>query len=66
MQLSKEAIKEYKKICKDVEGEEISDEEAREQGTRLTDLFKVLLRLKIKKIKKKDHNYESRRNNIKI
>lgn len=35
MRLSKEAIKEYKKIYKEVEGKEISDEEAREQGQGL-------------------------------
>ena len=43
MQLSKEVIKEYKKIYKEIEGKEISDEEAREQGTRLVNLFRVLL-----------------------
>jgi len=42
MQLSKEAIEEYKKIYKEVEGKEISDEEAREQGTRLINLIKLV------------------------
>ena len=45
MQLSKEAIEEYKKIYKEVEGKEISDEEAREQGTRIINLFRVFLRV---------------------
>jgi len=44
MQLSKEAIEEYKKIYKEVEGKEISDEEAREKETGLINLFKVLLK----------------------
>lgn len=45
MHLSKEAIEEYKKIYKKVEGKEISDEEAREQGTRLINLFRLLLKI---------------------
>jgi len=45
VQLSKEAIEEYKKIYKEVEGKEISDEEACEQGTRLVNLFEVLLKV---------------------
>lgn len=35
MQLSKEAIKEYKEIHKKVFGKEISDQEAYEQGSNL-------------------------------
>lgn len=40
--LSKLAIEEYQKIFKEEFGEEISDEEAREQGERLIQLFKVI------------------------
>jgi hypothetical protein len=58
MQLSKEAIEEYKKIYKEVEGEEISDKEAFEQATRLVNLFEVLLKvdneIKSDKIKTKN------------
>lgn len=42
MPLSKEAIEEYKEIHKKVFGEEISDEEAHEQGSRLLRLFKAI------------------------
>ncbi|MFC1629743.1 hypothetical protein ACFL11_00765 [Patescibacteria group bacterium] len=56
MQLSKESIEEYKKIYKEVEGKEISDEEAREQGTRLVNLFRVLLRVENKE--KSEENSE--------
>jgi len=45
MPLSKEAIEEYKKIYKEVEGKKISDEEAREQGVRFIKLFRVLLKI---------------------
>lgn len=55
MQLSKEAIEKYKKIYKEVEGKEISDKEAREQGTRLVNLFRVLLRVNNKIDKKEDN-----------
>lgn len=34
MHLSKKAIEEYKKIYKEVEGKDISDEETREQGDK--------------------------------
>jgi len=43
--ISKEAIEEYKKIYKEVEGKEISNEEALEQGTRLINLFRVLYKV---------------------
>lgn len=42
MELSKEAIEEYKQIYKEKFGEEISDEEAREQGENLISLFRVI------------------------
>ena len=42
MQLSKQAIKEYKEIYKKAFGEEISDQEAYEQGSRLLRLFKAI------------------------
>ncbi|MBU3922995.1 hypothetical protein KJ684_02035 [Patescibacteria group bacterium] len=44
MKLSKEAIDEYKDIYKKEFGEEISDEEAKEQGTKLLSLFKIIYR----------------------
>ncbi|KPJ57214.1 hypothetical protein AMJ49_01210 [Parcubacteria bacterium DG_74_2] len=44
MQLSKESIEEYKEIYKKVFGEEISDQEAYEQGSRLLRLFKAIYR----------------------
>lgn len=44
MELSKQAIKDYKEIYKKEFGEEISDEEAREQGARLLNLFKIIYR----------------------
>ena len=44
MQLSKEAIEEFKEIYKKVFGEEISDQEAYEQGSRLLRLFKAIYR----------------------
>lgn len=44
MSLSKEAIEEYKQIYKKEFGEEISDQEAYEQGSRLIRLFEILYR----------------------
>lgn len=44
MALSKEAIEEYKRIYRKNFGEDISDEEAREQGENLIDLFRVIYR----------------------
>jgi len=44
MPLSKEVIEEYKKIYKKEFGEEISDEEAHEQGGRLLRLSKTIYR----------------------
>jgi len=51
MALSKEAIKEYKRIYKKNFGEDISDEEAREQGENLIALFRVICRPIPEKIK---------------
>lgn len=42
MQLSPEAIQEFKQIYREEYGEEISDDEAREVGTRLVRVFKVI------------------------
>jgi len=42
MDLSKEAIEEYKQIYKKKFGEEISDQEAYEQGCRLIRLIKLV------------------------
>lgn len=42
MQLSREAIEEFKQIYKEEFGEEISDQEAYEQGSRLINLYKTL------------------------
>jgi hypothetical protein len=44
MALSKEAIEEYKRIYKRNFCEEISDEEAREQGENLINLFRIIYR----------------------
>lgn len=52
MNLSKEAIEEYKKIYKEVKGKEISDEEAREQGTRLVNFFELLFKIDSRNKKK--------------
>ena len=43
MQLTQEAIDEFKTIYKKEFGEDISDGEAREMGTRLLRVFRVLL-----------------------
>lgn len=42
MQLSKETIEEFKQIYKEEFGEEISDQEAYELGSRLITLYKTL------------------------
>lgn len=44
MSLSQEAIDKYKQIYKKNFGEEISDEQAREEGESLISLFKVIYR----------------------
>jgi len=43
MQLSREAIEEYREIYRKEYGEEVSYAEAEEQGTRLIRLFQILL-----------------------
>lgn len=48
MQLSKEAIEEFKQIYKEEFGEEISDQETQEQGSRLIALFKTLWQIEYK------------------
>ncbi len=53
--LSKEAIRQYQQIFKKMFGEEISEAEALEAGTRLIELFKVLYTSKDqKKFRKED------------
>lgn len=42
MQLSKEAIEEFKQIYKEGTGEEISDQKAYETGSRLVNFFALL------------------------
>lgn len=42
--LSIDAIKQYQKIHKDYFGEEISEEQAELSGSRLVELFKVILK----------------------
>lgn len=42
MQLSPQAIQEFKQIYREEYGKEISDDEAREAGTRLVRVFKVI------------------------
>lgn len=42
MQLTQEAIDEFKEIYKKEYGKEISDDEAREMGTRLLRVFKII------------------------
>jgi hypothetical protein len=44
MPLSQKAIDEFKEIYKKEIGEDISDDEARELGQNLIDLFKIILR----------------------
>ena len=44
MELSKEAIEEYKRIYKAEFGKEISDQEAYEQANDLLELFKIIYR----------------------
>ena len=44
MQLSKEAIEEFKRIYKTEFGEEISDREATEKAIRLINLIRVIYR----------------------
>jgi len=44
MQLSKEAIEEFKQIYKAEFGEEISDQEATEKAIRLINLIRVIYR----------------------
>lgn len=44
MSLSQEAIEEYKQIYQKKFGKEISDEDAREGGQSLIDLFRVIYR----------------------
>ncbi len=57
MLLSKESIKEFKKIYKEEFGKEISDQKAYETGDNLVNFFKLLYKIdrrnKIKKDKKK-------------
>ena len=48
MQLSKEAIEEFKQIYKEEFGEEISNQEAYEQGIRLITLFKIFCQIEYK------------------
>jgi hypothetical protein len=42
MKLSKEAIEEFKEIYRKECGEEISDQEAYEKGSRSIELFKII------------------------
>lgn len=42
--ISEKALKEFKEIYKEEFGEDISDEEAIDLGTRLINLFKVIYR----------------------
>lgn len=53
MQLSKEAIEEYKEIHKKKSGKDISDEEAYEQASNLIGLFDILLRVDMRNDPKK-------------
>ena len=45
MDLSQQAIDEYKQIYKKEFGKEISDDEARKQGNNLIGFFEVLLKI---------------------
>ena len=51
--ISKEQLAEYKHIYKKEFGEDLSDQEALEQGTRLVNLFKALMKEPITKEKAK-------------
>ena len=48
MPLSKGSIEEFKKIWKKEFGEEISDQKACEEGTRLINFFKLLYKINSK------------------
>lgn len=54
--LSKQAIEEYRKIFKEEFGQDITEAEAEEQGTRLLKFFEILIKVdqrsKTKSIKK--------------
>jgi len=50
MILSQKSVDEYKKIFKKIYKENITDEEAQEQGQRLLNFFKILI-----KIDKREH-----------
>lgn len=54
MQLSKEAIEEYKKIYKEAEHKEISDEETREQGHGLLICLGCFLKTDSRELPKKE------------
>lgn len=50
MSLSKESIKEFKRIYKQKFGEEISDQDAYKQGTKLVNLIKIIYKPKKRNI----------------
>lgn len=54
MLLSKESIKEFKKIYKEEFGEEISDQKACEKGSNLINFFKLLYKIDKRNKNKKD------------
>jgi hypothetical protein len=56
MGLSKKAIKEFKQIYFEENGEEISDQKALELGTKLINLFRVICRPIPKKKTKRQSN----------
>jgi hypothetical protein len=58
--ISDEAVKEYQKIYKKQFGKEISKDEARLQGGKLIQLFKVIYRPIPKEKETKDYNGKSR------
>ena len=53
MALSKESIQEFKKIFKKKFGEDITDQEAMEHGTKLVEFVKLIYNIKAKEDYKK-------------
>lgn len=56
--MDKEALEEYKRIRKEVSGEEISDAQALEEATNLINLFRAIYRPIQKKDKKQKPSTE--------
>lgn len=62
IEISDEHAKEFQKIMKEEYGEDISLSEAKEQGGRLTSLFKILIEADRKRKEKEATEKESHEN----